>query len=623
MTITTQDTEKLDSGTGGETGGEIEGGSLPVEWGHDAGVYGLRVGKLANGMYHPYVLKDDRLVISFGGMRHLADARRAVKSWYHDQVQDLEPGGVALVPIDLLEPHPINPRIYYSGAGGEERRMRDVTQRVEELKDAAETGVRYERTVKVNPLGLIISGNIHWYAAQQLDDYYIMRCEVKELNRAQEIQAIVLENVSKVRSQGQQEAEALAIFAAQKVLAQRRRAWANSGRTTQRAKALADRGRAAQRTVELLKTAGVTYSETYLQKLAFLDKQIEVYEKEDPPLATALVKLKEKSLEAAHQLLKDVPETHRIAVAEKAITEDLVGGGRNKKSIKKIYVDLAAQEAKTISIAENPWLPDLFAIATARGDEPESNTLTPSLIVDLLREFYTDPFVDVFAELEKANIPAKKHISILEDAYEVDWGWDDGLSAPIYAYIPENEPAKTFARLKEQLLQKKVSEAVIVANSAVLHNVVCQTLVDDFNPVIIPWKRGHGVKRLEFAPASYLQYYKPEAEAENKDVVIMYIGDRAQQFKSVFGFYGSSLVSDASTHKRVFSYWQDTIASWEESEMELRGAFLRVRELPSGLWEVIVNGQEIPGLTAKEQGVAKAMAIAYVLCSSELSPFVI
>lgn len=599
---------------------EIVAEESDLVWEYEIAPYVLRVTELREGLYHPYAVRrgDNSLVESFGAMSEIADARRALKVWYHDRQQDLRPGEIVWIDRELLEPHPVNSRIYYSGGDGELRRRRDVEKRREELVNAP-----YERTIAVTTAGLIVAGNIHWFASEGLEGFKKLKCEVRTYNQAEEVQSVVLENASKDRSLAQKQAEALAVLHAQKVLAQERAMTARFGTGKEKQQALAEVGIAANKAAQILKENHVvSMSGKNLAKLDFVEQRIRAYKSSDPATGELLTQIKEKSLESAHSLLKDVPESHRQKVAQKAITEDLLGGGRGKKSVKKIFQEIRAEE---LSSEVSGSLEGLFAIAEAKGDEPDNNRLTPPEIIELVKEFYPDGFIDVFSELEKANIPAKKHISIVEDAYVVDWDWDDGRPGQIYSNIPWNQPGQVFARLEEQVKQGKVIEAVLVASNTILHNAVCQNFIAEHSPVVIPWRRGNGVKRLEFAPGSYLLRYNPQAAINNsnKDVIFLYYGARTDAFKQLFGHVGVPLITEATAVKRVFEFWEDAISRWHEGkDLEFKGLFLSYYEDDEGLFRVKINGEDVPNLSSEEEVTIKATAIAYAIINSEkYSPF--
>lgn len=600
----------------------IVGGSPNLVWEYKASPYRLVVAEIREDLYHPYVVRegDGSLAVSFGAMGDVADARRCLKVWYHDQQQDLVSGQIVWVDRELLEPHPVNSRIYYEGEGGESKRVRDVDKRRTELQEQA-----YDRTITITTTGLVVSGNIHWYATQGMESFKKLKCEVRQYTQAEEVQAIVLENASKERSALQKQAEALAVLHAQRMLARQRQIASRHGTTQEKEAAKRDAGNAAQKAAEILKENNVVeMGEASLNKLDFITQRIKAYKKTHPRLARLLEQVKEKSLESANSLLKDVPESHRERVASVAIADDLLGAGRGKKSIKKIYQELKAEEIAKAGAPEG--LEELFDFAKTKGDEPENNRLTPPEIIELLKEFYPDgKFIDVFAELEKSNIPAQKHISILEDAYSVDWCWDDGTPAAIYSNIPWNQPGQVFARLDDQVRQGKVVEAVLIASNTILHNATCQSFISEYAPVIIPWKRGNGVKRLEFAPGTYLLHHKPDAGTNNsnKDVIFLYYGQRQDAFKQIFGNIGTPLVTLSAAAKRVYKFWEEKIASWGETEsFEFTGGFLSYKEDDEGLFRVFINGELVSGLCAEEEDVIKAMALGYAMVRShEFSPF--
>jgi hypothetical protein len=579
-----------------------------IEWEFKVKDYQLIVGRTPKGFYHPYILKEDMFLMSFGAMKELADARRAVKAWYHTEEQDLSPGGICQVARDLLEPIPVNRRVYYAGELGETRHAEDVTEMVKALGSESS----YLSTLLVDELGGIVSGEIRWQALgdESLRERYIdLNVEVKTYpTQWEKIQALVLENRSKKRTKEQVEAEQLAVYAAEKELAKWRMAHSRllGGEVS--------RSTAAVAAAKKLNDAGIEVSPNKLKRISYVNGLISRLKDKD--LQKKLKIIATKSPEAAYSVFKEVDDADRSAVVEEMVNEGNFGSGRGKKSVKAIYAEVKARDLQ--SSAADSGLKSLYEIAKGKDDDPENNRLTPGPIIELVEDLYGGEIdVDVFAELEKANIPAKKHISIIEDAFATDWCLDDGSPAKIFANIPWKIPSDSIKRLRSQIQEGHVSEAVVIASNTILHAADCLAFIEDFSPVILPWRRGNGTKRLDFKPGSYLLYCKPEAVSgnSNKDVVFLYYGEQQQRFQELFSMHGLPLLTEQAAANRVYSFWDNLLDRWKDGQpVEVKGIVLDVRPTENGLWAVWADQEQVRGMDcAVSETEAKCWAIAYAI----------
>lgn len=234
-----------------------------------------------------------------------------------ESTQDLEPIFHKLVPLDRLEPHPRNTSIY----GNDE----DVSDLVDLISSSG-----WIKPLVITPSNTIVSGHRRWKAAIKLGLETVPCVEREFPDELAELQALLLENASRQKTNEQKVREGQAWESIESELA-RARKLSTQNNNTARAEwknfstQVDDFGRVRDRIAQRVGLgSGVTYSKA-AKVVALIDESVGLDDRQQAAALRSI--LNEQSIDAAYKVMREPVEKRQYVLDKIASGEVSVKRG--------------------------------------------------------------------------------------------------------------------------------------------------------------------------------------------------------------------------------------------------------------------------------------------------------
>jgi hypothetical protein len=572
-------------------------------------LYTLRISKGTEG-YKSEILEEGEFAWQGAQMGEIERAIGATLREYHSRANDLKPSEtIQLIDPVFLYRYPQNILIYQDDVYSDIYPFLRKSLDVQYLYDSDRDDV-YLVPIVVSSTGAILSGNRRWFCVTWINQLCIenglprkypkIPVIVKKFSsEEQELEAVILENRSRVKTKLQITNEIRALKELKEISARKRRIAALQGRTEE-VDSDPDKGKTALEaaTEEIANSTGVVVKKSEAQSR--LNVQAKLEEIQDPELLKMAKALFEHSTTAAVDLLQKTPQLllengKGNEPLQKAVCEILQ---RNpslsvKKALKKVYEQQALEEAERLPPSEenkdNP-----IATALKLGDVPSNNWFTPDEIVDLfLQVMDVDRFDwDVFSDMTK-RIPAKNHLTIVEDALAKEKNADGeetylhDIKGKVFSNILYDRTGECLKLFDYHLSRGSIEELALVCPSDVLFNKQTQAVIRKHNMTACAW-RG----RIPFIKGDLLKHWEQvqgkqakESESNRTNSVLLYYGKHQENFELGFGDEDKGMVwFPGETVHEIAVKSQDTIKKpvWIGNECEFMDYKLKVQTDTSG-----------------------------------------
>ncbi|NEP57957.1 MAG: hypothetical protein F6K31_13195 [Symploca sp. SIO2G7] len=577
------------------------------------------------GFCFPSLWDNGQIVWSGGCVKSFDKARNMATIAYNRYTRIFEEEGLAQVDPDFLIRLPYNELIYVNNSSNIDRLVEELGVEQPELLP-----------LTVDQWGIIIDGNSRHAAVEILNSqseqekkFPRIPIEIRRFeDELERLQALKLRNSYRAKSRIQLLIEAQLAVQIEAQLAKKR----------MQAGVKLDKRRRSIDTVANRLGVGAKSLRSGFGALEAIQKVKESH----PELARKWARLLEDASSKTALDIEGVPLEDREAVIDKLYDED--GVIRKKVSVERAYQELKAERLRELEKAkkkdeteksssksstksssqsstpstastdnsevteelEESELVRLAQIKTQRelGDKASDNWYTPKEVVNLVIEVLGEIDLDAFADLGK-RIPAKKHYTIVDDAFLKKNHWEGS----VFANILYSDQTKCLQEASREIASGHTKTGIYLCESGVLFNKRTQDVIEKHEMSICIW-RG----KIEFVPGDLLLEENPDVVGSSSRInsVFLLYGDelKKRHFEEIFSVYGG-VYHDASYFLNQYVNPIDAIRqiNWKSGKAVFGDIKMTVRQ-EDDLWIAEADGKTIDSLVSEDEAQIYAIAIA-------------